>query len=207
MALSRIAFTPQRSTIPAEVVQLLAAGQRRVDYFSGRQPIHVRGFVPSCYETVWHALQYLTQQNLNQGSLFCEWGSGVGIVAMMAAILGYESYGIEINTELVDAANELADEFDIPVEFINGSFVPGAAEVLLDRAFSEADGEISFDTYADRAYDDLGLDLGDFDLVFAFPWPNDEPFMKEIFGRFSGDGALYLTYGDAEDVYLYRNEQ
>ena len=51
------------------------------------------------------------------------------------------------------------------------------------------------------------LDLGDFDLVFAFPWPNDEPFMKEIFGRFSGDGALYLTYGDAEDVYLYRNEQ
>jgi 2-polyprenyl-3-methyl-5-hydroxy-6-metoxy-1,4-benzoquinol methylase len=184
LALSRIAFTPQRSTIPAEVVQLLAAGQRRVDYFSGRQPIHVRGFVPSCYETVWHALQYLTQQDLNQGSLFCEWGSGVGIVAMMAAILGYESYGIEINTELVDAANELAD-----------------------RAFAEADGEISFDTYADRAYDDLGLDLGDFDLVFAFPWPNDEPFMKEIFGRFSGDGALYLTYGDAEDVYLYRNEQ
>jgi hypothetical protein len=207
LALSRISIDPARPKIPADVLELLAAGHRRVDQFTRKQPAQVRGFVPSCYETVWHALNHVTKQDLAQGRLFCEWGSGVGIVAMMAAILGYESYGIEINLELVDAANDLADEFEIPVEFVHGSFVPGAAEVLLDQAFTDADGDISFDTYADRAYDDLGLDLFDFDLVFAFPWPNDVPFMKEIFSQCASDGALYLTYGDAEDVHLFRNDR
>src|SRR5262249_54054142 len=38
-------------------------------------------------------------------------------------MLDFDACGIEIEGELVDAAQQLADDFGLPVEFIRGSFI------------------------------------------------------------------------------------
>src|SRR5205085_9980642 len=74
-------------------------------------------------------LNGLTVSGIPTGSLFCEWGSGFGVVACLAAFLEFDASGIEIEGELVDAARQLADDFDLPVEFIHGSFIPKGAAI------------------------------------------------------------------------------
>ncbi|NIO39185.1 MAG: hypothetical protein GTO41_02680, partial [Burkholderiales bacterium] len=39
-----------------------------------------------------------------QATTFLEWGSGLGVVAIMASRLGFEAYGIEAEAELVEHA-------------------------------------------------------------------------------------------------------
>ena len=49
-------------------------------------------FVPSDYDHVWQVLDSLPR------GVFCEWGSGMGIITGLAEILGFSAQGIEINT-------------------------------------------------------------------------------------------------------------
>jgi hypothetical protein len=57
---------------------------------------------------------------------------------------------------------------------------------------------------SDTTYEDLGLDVDDFDLIFAFPWPNDEELTEQLFDRFAANGALLLTYHQPEAIRLRR---
>ena len=66
------------------------------------------------------------------------------------------------------------------------------------------DGELSLDTRTDDAYFELGLEVHDFDVVFVFPWPNDEQLMTSLFESFAADGALLLTYNELDGVRLRR---
>ena len=99
---------------------------------------------------------------------------------------------------------ELAEDFGISVEFVNGSFISQGADDLVDRAFADCDGGLSLDPHADRAYEELGLEVRDFDVVFAFPWPNEEELTAELFERFAARGALLLTYCDSNPIRLRR---
>ncbi len=55
---------------------------------------------------------------------FLEWGSGLGVVTIMASRLGFSAYGIEISPQLVAHARQLADEFAPLAKFAESSFVP-----------------------------------------------------------------------------------
>ena len=50
----------------------------------------------------------------------------------------------------------------------------------------------------------LGLEVRDFDLIFAYPWPNDEELTASLFERFAAPGALLLTYDETDAVRLRR---
>jgi hypothetical protein len=50
----------------------------------------------------------------------------------------------------------------------------------------------------------LGLEVRDFDVVFAFPWPNDEELTAKLFERFAARGALLLTFSDSNSIRLRR---
>ena len=191
--------------LPEDVAEYLVAARERVsDFYARHEANDTRGFVPSDYVTICHVLRMIEENSLACGTAFCEWGSGLGIVASMAAILGFDSCGIEIDRELFAESQELAQEFEIPVEFINGSFVPYEAEELIDVAFQENEGELRLTTFPDDAYQQLGQQIADFDLIFAFPWPNDEALTARIFDRFGADGALLLTYCEKDSVRLRR---
>ena len=87
--------------LPARARRFLNEAERRILDF--QQSAKIPGFVPSDFERVYAVLQTISEQSLAAGPRFCEWGSGFGVVAGFAAMLGFETFGIEIELELVEA--------------------------------------------------------------------------------------------------------
>jgi hypothetical protein len=193
MPLADLQLEIEAAALPAEVRTFLREAERRIERFS--QDAHLPAFVPSDYPLTYGALHALVADNVAPGDLFCEWGSGFGVVACLAAMLGFNACGIEIEEELVEQAQRLADDFDLPVQFLRGSFVPKGTDVSLDTkdgfdwlSTEEADTEEAF-----------GLAPADFDVIFAYPWPDEEQVIEALFKRHAAVGAVLLTYtgGDA----------
>ncbi|MCA9249264.1 MAG: hypothetical protein KDA42_19215, partial [Planctomycetales bacterium] len=113
--------------------------------------------------------------------------------------------GIEIDPALVEAARSLAEAFELPVEFAAGRFIPTGGDALVDDAYAES-GTECFWLITDHSsgYDELGLEVDDFDIVFAYPWPNEEHVLESLFERYAADGALLLTYNQYDSVRLQR---
>lgn len=81
--------------------------RRRIAAFTGK-PFR---FVPSNYESAWIILQRFRPQR------FCELGSGFGVVACMAAMLGHQATGIELDAGLVRESRAIAASYGLEVEF------------------------------------------------------------------------------------------
>ncbi len=198
MPLQDIDISIEGSVLPDDVVAFLREADSRVSEYVRSRPHPVTGFVPSDFVTVYHALRAIAEANLAPGDLFCEWGSGFGVVASLAAMLEFKVCGIEIERDLVDASQRLAEDFDLPVEFVHGSFIPAGAE-----AYTEHNPESFWlVTDADDAYDDLGVDPEDFDVVFAYAWPDDESLIASLFEKYAAEEALLLMYDQFNSVRL-----
>jgi SAM-dependent methyltransferase len=184
--------------LPAEARRFLVEAERRILDF--QQSAKIPGFVPSDFERVYAVLQTISEQSLAAGPRFCEWGSGFGVVAGFAAMLGFETFGIEIELDLVEAARELADDFELPVEFVHGSFIPRGGEALFDRqtAFSWLVAE------SDGAYESMELDADDFDVTFCYPWPDEQHVTAEVFERYASDGAILISFHGGDDIRVRR---
>ncbi|MCH8840515.1 MAG: class I SAM-dependent methyltransferase [Planctomycetes bacterium] len=193
------------SVLPDDVVAFLREADLRVSQFVRNSPIRITGFVPSDFVTVYRSLRAITEANLAPGTSLCEWGSGFGVVASLAAMLEFKVCGIEIEGVLVDASRRLADDFGLPVEFVHGSFVPSGAEAYVEEAYADNNAEsLSLVTDADDAYDELGLNLDDFDVVFAYPWPGEERLIENLFEKYAAEGTLLLMYNKGSFVRLRR---
>ncbi|MCA9218479.1 MAG: hypothetical protein KDB27_35665 [Planctomycetales bacterium] len=127
-----------------------------------------------------------------------EWGSGLGIVAIMASRLGYEAYGIESESELVDYSRDFAKSFGPDAQFAVGSFIPDAFQ--LDMAAGEE--IVRTDVDAPAAYDDFDMELRDFDLIYAYPWPDERAMFESIVRQFGQDGAMMLSFDVREGMDL-----
>src|SRR5437660_7816343 len=154
--------------LPPDVRSFLQEADRRIERFQ----LHSRipGFVPSDFARAYGVLRALSAAGLARGELFCEWGSGFGVVACLAALLDFDACGIEIEGDLVDAAQQLADDYDLPVQFVRGSFIPRGAEACVP-----AGAEFAWlTTDESHAHAELGLGPDDFAVTFAYPWPDEE---------------------------------
>src|SRR6266404_3388282 len=149
--------------MPRDVASFLREANRRIERLQLRGC--VPGFVPSHFARTYQVLAALAAADILPGNLFCEWGSGFGVVACLAAMLDFDASGIEIEGELVDAAQQLADDFGLPVEFHLGSYVPHDGAVLL-----ESGDEFSWFTAETAGENEWELGPADFDVVFAYPW-------------------------------------
>ena len=96
--------------IPATVLRFAAEGVARSKKVKGF------GFVSSDSAHVWRVLSGL------EPGRFCEWGSGMGIVAGMAHMLGHQAIGIELNEELVNASRQLLEEFGLDCQIHRASY-------------------------------------------------------------------------------------
>ncbi len=205
MPLVDIEISINGSVLPDDVVAFLREADLRVSQFVRNSPIRVTGFVPSDFVTVYHALRAITEANLAPGTSLCEWGSGFGVVASLAAMLEVNAYGIEIERGLVDASRKLADDFGLPVEFVHGSYIPSGAEAYVEETYADNNAEsFSLVADADDAYDELGLDPDDFDVVFAYPWPGEERLIESLFENYAAEGTLLLMYNQYNSVRLRR---
>jgi len=184
--------------IPEDVCRFIEEADRRIERF--QDDARIPGFVPSDYTQAYICLRNLSASTFTRGQQFCEWGSGFGVVTCLAAMLDFDACGIEIEMELVIQARKLAEDFDLPVEFVQGSFVPRGAE---NRVY--AAGSYSwFTTDGDHAYDDLGLDMKDLDVVFAYPWPDEEFVTGDLFEWYAGNGAVLGTYHGLDGIRFRR---
>ena len=45
-----------------------------------------------------------------------------------------------------------------------------------------------------------GLTPDDLDVVYAYPWPDEEAVTAELFERYAGTGAILLTYHGGDGI-------
>jgi hypothetical protein len=156
--------------------------------------------VSSDFALAYAALSHLEASALVPGDQFCEWGSGLGVVCCLAAITGFRAFGIEASGRLVREARRLAADFDLPAEFASGNYIPrGTGDGLLagrDFAWLTRNGRCG--------YEALGVALDEFDLIYAYPWPDEERLVEELFDGHARPGALLLTYHGERGLWLRR---
>lgn len=197
---------PDLPVVPETIrTRLFARGEQVWQRFRHRRGGACHAFVPADYAAAHDALRRLRPH----ADSFLELGSGVGVIAITAALLGYDAAGIEIVPWLVDAAADLADEFvdDIDVgsgasiQFAAGTFIPTDFQDVVDR--TDAELPTIFD--GTPAYDELGRSLADFDVVYAFPWPGLEDVFFELMARHGRPGGLFLTHSGTDGFQAFRD--
>jgi hypothetical protein len=198
MALVDVSLSVDRLTLPADVRAFIDDANRRIERF--QRDCRVPAFVPSDFAGAYGVLRALAESGAAPGGLFCEWGSGFGVVACLAAMLDFDAHGIEIDAGLVDEARRLAADFGLPVEFVCGSFIPAGAE----RSVGSEDRFAWLTTRSGGAEEEWDLGPADFDVVFAFPWPDEEEVIATLFHRHAAAGAVLATYHEAQDFRVRR---
>lgn len=154
------------------------------------------GYVSADFAAIYKRLTRLK----SRAHTFLEWGSGLGVVAIMASRLGFDAYGIEVKPELVDAARELAERFQARPQFATGSFIPEefTGDLMLGDEFHRTEIQDH------SAYEQIDMELRDFDLVYAYPWPEEHTTFRRIIRCCASPHTLYLRYDAREGLSLTR---
>ena len=203
MSLAKLSTTISNDPLPAAVESFLAEAEQRIDSF--QVTARVPGFVPSDPSLVYKVLRQLVSAHLLPGPRFCEWGCGFGVMACLASMLGLNASGIEIDESLAAEARRLAADFDLPVEVVQGSFVPVQGESLFAGSNSiAADGISWMVTDGNHELEDIGFSPDEFDLIYVYPWPDEEHTIRRLFDRFASVGAILAVYQVNAEISLYR---
>jgi hypothetical protein len=155
-----------------------------------------RPFVPADYDLVLAALLPLR----SPGRRFLELGSATGVITMMAELLGFEAYGIELDRDLVEIARELADRTGSGARFAHGSFLPTGYRYRGPGGDSRT-GTIGS---GESGYLELGRPLDDFDVVFGYPWPGEAPVMVDLLRRYGGEDSVLLLLEGNDGIIRYQ---
>jgi hypothetical protein len=162
------------------VARLIATCSRGWERFFADHDDHAPRFVPSVPERVFAVLAEVTRRQLPPTRVFCEWGSGFGTATCLAALLGYEAYGLEIDAELVRLSRAMARRLGIPVKIFCTSFLPAGYEASSggDIAALVTPASVSphYDTDETREplrYAGMEIAIADIGLFFAYPWPEE----------------------------------
>ncbi|TDJ72523.1 MAG: hypothetical protein E2O39_06470 [Planctomycetota bacterium] len=172
---------------------LIRAGSQAWDEFRAYAKDRHHLFIPCDHRGAYEALRGLR----SRAATFVEFGSAAGIVTIMADLLGFEAYGIELEPWLVNRSIEIAEQFGSAAVFAEGTFVTPAYQDEIELLSAD----FLTPTNGACAFDELGLELSDFDLVFAYPWPGDEDWLGELMRRHARADTILLTY-DASEGFL-----
>ncbi len=153
-------------------------------------------FLPANYRVVLQALIDYRAPNVR----FLEWGSATGVITIMADLLGYEAFGIELDAGLVDMARELASRNESKARFAAGSFLPTSYRWEPEGG----DGRMGTIGEGASGYDELGHELKEFDVVFGFPWDGEDTMMLDLMTAHGGPEARLLVNMTNRGIYEYR---
>jgi hypothetical protein len=211
MALEAIAMEGPEARVSDPVARLIATCSRSWERFFADHGDQAPRFVPSVPERVWAVLAEVTRRQLPPTRVFCEWGSGFGTATCLAALLGYEAYGLEIDAELVRRSRAIARRLRIPVTMLCTSFLPAGytASAGGDGAalVTPASGSAHHDTAEARGplcYDGMEMAIADIGLFFAYPWPEERALMRQLFEAVGRAGALLVMYHTDTDIRVWR---
>jgi hypothetical protein len=176
----------------------LAAARRRA--FLARNP-DVTTLLGSDPVAFGRGLKKLLRRGLVSGRSFCDWGSGMGTIAGLAAINGMNAHGIELEPRFVEAAAALCRDDGLPVSFVCGSFVPAGLEERFRVVGTY--GATDWDACRERdAYRALGTSIAEMDLIYAYPWPREVRLYEALFDLAARPGAVLWLYRQGEEPRL-----
>lgn len=165
----------------------------------------VSRFLPSDHRLVYHALRRILSEQLAPGDRFCEWGCGFGVAAGLAAMLGYEAFGIEIEPRLTSRAEQLMRDFDLSPTICEGSYIPEGFDCYMDGVGQSMQLlKTSSDEKTLGWYRDWDFSVESFDVIFVYPWPSEEEFVEELFDETAAEGALLVIYRGLDDISIKR---
>ena len=211
MALEEIALdlTPERE-LPARVTRIIDESDTHIDrLFSTGENRRIPKYIPSDPALFYRALEFITDRDLPLGRVFCEWGSGFGVCACLAAELGYESYGIEIDPGLAAASQEFIKALGAGVRILETSYVPdgyesysgiGGEYLIKDDHLSATPATV----VSELSYEGMNHDIADIDVFFVYPWPMEQEFMQDLFDEIAVEGAILVTYHKAGEICAFR---
>ena len=210
MAIEEIELDVPETGVSDDVARLIDTCSRGWErFFADHDDHEAPRFVPSVPEIVFAVLEEVTKRNLPPNRVFCEWGSGFGTATCMAALLGYEAYGLEIEEELVRLSRAIARRLGIPVEVICTSMFPkgydwcsgvGRAELVRPESFGDYDDEDK----RPLRYDGMEIDVAEIGLFFAYPWPEERELIQELFDAVAAEGAILVAYHTDKQVCVFR---
>jgi hypothetical protein len=210
MAIEAIAMEGPEARVSDHVARLIETCSRGWErFFADNDDHQAPRFVPSVPERVFAVLEEVTTRNLPPNRVFCEWGSGFGTATCLAALLGYEAYGLEIEAELVGLSTAIARRLGIPVEMLCTSLFPEGygAYAGVDGAALVAPESLSDHNDEDRGplrYDGMDIDIADIGVFFASPWPEEHTLMQQLFDAVAMEGAILVVYHTDTDIRVFR---
>jgi hypothetical protein len=211
MTLEAITMEGPEARVSDHVARLIATCSRGWERFFAEHADQAPRFVPSVPERVFAVLAEVTTRQLPPTRVFCEWGSGFGTATCLAALLGYEAYGLEIDEELVRRSRASARRLGIRVTMLCTSFLPAgyAASARGDRATLVTPEAVCahHDTAEARGplrYDGMAIAIADIGLFFAYPWPEERELVRQLFEAVARAGALLVVYHTDTDIRVWR---
>jgi len=181
----------------ARLTALCVEGWALADQFDEEVRQHsFHPFVAAEYDLVVDALVRHRRGNPR----FLEWGSATGVITIIADLLGFDAYGIELDLDLVATARKLARRFDSRARFVGGSFLPTGYE------WRPLDGDGRTGTLGTgvSGYRELGRSLDEFDVVFGYPWDGERELMLDVMRRYGRDDATLLLHHVNDGVVAHR---
>lgn len=163
-----IVFSEDFSTSPIDKLLLSCDSQSR--QVLDRNENRIPQFQAADGYIIWQLLNIVKRQSaLPNDAFFCELGSGIGLITMIASIMGMQARGIEIESELVEIARTIATESNISAKFFAASMFP-------DETPSPP-----------AIYDQT-------DLFFVYPWPPQVESAISLFQAVAKPGAILICY-------------
>jgi hypothetical protein len=183
MSIQRVDLSDEPQVLPRHLQILL--DETAEDLMDWQNAAEATRFVPADYVLLYDALCELRPlMPKEEQPAFMEWGSGLGIVTLLAAAMGWRATGIEIHPGLLRQSMQYARAFDLPATFLQGSFFPDDREVV----------------------EDLEQRMARTHLLYVYPWPDQEIEIFDLFDRLATPGTYLLTYYGIEDVRAFRKQ-
>ena len=212
MALEAIAMEGPEARISDPVARLIATCSRGWErFFADHDDHQAPRFVPSVPERGLAVLEEIPRCQLPPTRVFCEWGSGFGTATCLAALLGYEVYGLEIDAELVRRSRASARRLRIPVTMLCTSLLPagyaayaGGDGTALGAPASARDHPDPAEARGPLHYDGMEIAIANIGLFFAYPWPEERALMRQLFEAVAWEGALLVVYHTDTDIRVLR---
>ncbi len=201
MALREIELTNLQDELPTQVSHWLVAARRRIErYWDQFSEKPLPQYIECDFDLVAAALVECVSRDWIDGRLFVEWGCGFAVVTGIAGILGLDAVGVEAEEFLCAEGRKLLSRHGVDAEIWNGNFLPAGASRLAE----DTDPLVSLTHELEPAYDRYDMPLADFAIVFAYPWPGEEHFLRLVFDRYARRDALLLMYRGPYQIELYR---